>query len=61
MNNFLRFGGIWVRSGSAEVVVDDNNIAEGEGPGIRLGNAGETEAGTKEFFYAALKRDRLPR
>ena len=48
---------MWVRSGSAEVVVDDNNIAEGEGPGIRLGNAGETEADTKEFFYAALKRD----
>lgn len=56
VDNFIRLGGVWGRSGSAEVLIDDNNIANGAGPGIRLSNAGETDATTKEFFYAALKR-----
>ena len=35
--NRLSVGGLWVREGSADVLVEDNTIADGRGPGVALG------------------------
>src|SRR5215211_7690758 len=37
-------GGVWIRDGSSEVLVEDNEIGEGQGPGIKLGGLAEGEA-----------------
>lgn len=43
-NVIVEAGGVWVRDGSREVRVEDNEIGFGQGPGITLGGLAEGES-----------------